>query len=150
MKDSSPHPLIHWKKLHPEAILPRYQTAGASGFDLHSVEDGVLSPGTFCLFDTGWSVAIPTGFEMQVRPRSGLAITHGVTVLNGPGTIDSDYRGPLKVILVNHGREPFIVQAGDRIAQGVIMRVEQLNFQESPSLSDTERNSGGFGSTGHQ
>ena len=136
--------------MHPEAILPRYQTAGASGFDLHSVEDGILSPGTFRLFDTGWSVAIPSGFEMQVRPRSGLAIKHGITVLNGPGTIDSDYRGPLKVILVNHGREPFTVQAGDRIAQGVIAAVEQFTFQESSSLSDTERDSGGFGSTGHQ
>lgn len=144
----APPPAVHWKKEHPDAILPRYQTAGSSGFDLHSVEDGKLAPGEVQLFDTGWSVAVPAGFEMQIRPRSGLALKHGITVLNAPGTIDSDYRGPLKVILVNHGTEIFPVRAGDRIAQGVLVRVEQLVFRESGTLSDTDRDSGGFGSTG--
>ncbi|MBI5142542.1 MAG: dUTP diphosphatase [Nitrospirae bacterium] len=139
---------VRWKRLHDGAILPQYQTGGAAGFDLHSAESGDLPPGAFRMFDTGWSVAVPAGFEMQVRPRSGLAAKHGVTVLNSPGTIDSDYRGPLKVILVNHGKELFRVTAGDRIAQGIIAAVTRASFRESDSLDETARGENGFGSTG--
>jgi dUTP pyrophosphatase len=139
---------VLWKRLRDGAILPAYHTNGAAGFDLHSVESGDLPPGGFRMFDTGWSVAIPAGFEMQVRPRSGLAAKHGVTVLNSPGTIDSDYRGPLKVILVNHGDDAFRVNAGDRIAQGVIAAVTRALFRESGCLDDTARGENGFGSTG--
>lgn len=108
----------------------------------------MLDPGQSAMFDTGWSVALPEGFEMQVRPRSGLAAKYGVTVLNSPGTVDSDYRGPLKVILINHGGKPFRVHTGDRIAQGVISPVSRLSFDEALSLPETIRGENGFGSTG--
>lgn len=128
--------------------MPRYQTPGAAGFDLHSVEEGELAPGEVGIFDTGWTVALPEGYEIQVRPRSGLALRHGLTVLNSPGTIDSDYRGPLKVILMNHGKQAVAVHRGDRIAQGIVARVARLSFLEADDLPETDRNSGGFGSTG--
>ena len=139
---------IEWRRRLEGAVLPVYQTEGAAGFDLHSAEEGLLEPGQSRLFDTGWSVAMPGGFEMQVRPRSGLAASHGVTVLNSPGTVDSDYRGPLKVILINHGERPFHVQIGDRIAQGIVSPVSRLAFDEAVSLSETIRGENGFGSTG--
>lgn len=139
---------LKWRKRLEAAVLPVYQTEGAAGFDLHSAEEGVLKPGQAGMYDTGWSVALPEGFEMQVRPRSGLAARHGVTVLNSPGTVDSDYRGPLKVILINHGDKPFHVRIGDRIAQGVVSAVSRLAFDESLTLSETIRGENGFGSTG--
>ena len=145
-----PHsiPSVSWSKHHPEAVLPGYQTEGSAGFDLHSVDEGVLEPGEVGLFDTGWAVALPPGYEMQIRPRSGLALNHGVTVLNAPGTIDSDYRGALKVILINHGKEDFYVRTGDRIAQGIVAPVCRTRFLESDRLPETDRSQGGFGSTG--
>jgi len=132
------------------AVLPRYQSRGAAGFDLHAAEEGTVPAGGWRLFDTGWSVAVPEGYEMQVRPRSGLAARYGVTVLNSPGTIDSDYRGPLKIILINHGPEPFRVRPGDRIAQGVLAPVSRIPFRTVESLPESARGEGGFGSTGRR
>lgn len=136
--------------LAPGASLPAYQTAGAAGADVCAclVEPLVMAPGSMAIVPTGLSFEIPAGYEVQVRPRSGLAAKHGVTVLNSPGTIDSDYRGEVKVILVNLGLENFVVSHGDRIAQLVVAPVEQANFQPAESLSHTERGQGGFGSTG--
>jgi dUTP pyrophosphatase len=135
-------------RTHPDAQLPSYQTHGAAGMDLASVEEVVISPGYWELVDTGLEIAIPPGYEGQVRPRSGLAYKHGLTVLNAPGTIDSDYRGPVKVMLVNHDTEPFTVRVGDRIAQLVIAAVAQVHIVETAALGDTERGRKGFGSTG--
>ncbi len=132
------------------AILPSYQTAGAAGADLCAclTEPLVLAPGQRAIVPTGLSFAIPSGYEIQLRPRSGLAAKHGVTVLNSPGTIDSDYRGEVKVILINLGTEDFTIFPGDRIAQMVVAPVEQAQFQVVDALSATERGQGGFGSTG--
>jgi len=146
--DSQSFPPVRFLRRLETAVLPDYQSEDAAGFDLHAAESGELEPGAFDLFDTGWSVAIPDGFEMQVRPRSGLAAKHGVTVLNSPGTIDSDYRGPLKVILINHGPDTFHIRPGDRIAQGVVSPVSRVTFEETGTLPETERGVGGFGSTG--
>jgi len=128
--------------------LPGYATQGAAGMDVVSAEDVTLEPGARHAVATGLALAIPAGFEIQVRPRSGLALRHGVTVPNTPGTIDSDYRGELKVILINHGREPFAVRRGDRVAQLVLAPVVQAAWHEVEALDDTERGAGGFGSTG--
>ena len=134
--------------------LPAYQTAGAAGADVCANfpperRDGItLAPGARALLPTGLRMAIPAGFEVQVRPRSGLALKHGVTVANAPGTIDSDYRGPLGVILVNLGAEPFHIAHGDRIAQFIVAPVVQASFDLAESLDETERGAGGFGSTG--
>ena len=134
--------------------LPAYQTAGAAGADVCAnfppeARDGItLAPGGRALLPTGLCMAIPAGFEVQVRPRSGLALKHGVTVANAPGTIDSDYRGPLGVILVNLGSEPFHIAHGDRIAQLIVAPVVQAGFDLAESLDDTARGAGGFGSTG--
>ncbi|MBK8259111.1 MAG: dUTP diphosphatase [Polyangiaceae bacterium] len=130
--------------------LPAYQTAGSAGMDLvASVSDDVaIAPGAWALIGTGLHVAIPPGFEGQVRPRSGLALKHGITVLNAPGTIDSDYRGEVKVALINHGREPFVVRRGERIAQLVICAVTRASWNEVIELDTTERGHGGYGSTG--
>jgi dUTP pyrophosphatase len=130
------------------ASLPRQASGGAAGFDIQSVEDVTIQPGALHAVATGLAMAIPEGFEGQVRPRSGLALKHGVTVLNAPGTIDSDYRGEVKVILVNHGREPFQVRRGDRVAQLVVAPVPAVRFERVETLSDSERGVGGFGSTG--
>jgi len=129
---------------------PSYMTADAAGCDLFAAvrHDLVLEPGERALVPAGFSIAMPPGFEAQVRPRSGLALRHGVTCLNSPGTIDADYRGPVGVILVNHGREPFTVRRGDRIAQMVIARVERVEFRVVETLDATARAAGGFGSTG--
>jgi len=131
--------------------LPAYETAGAAGMDLRASvgeESVILAPGARAMVPTGLAIALPEGFEAQVRPRSGLAIKHGITQLNTPGTIDSDYRGELKVILINHGQEPFTVAHGDRIAQLVIAPVIQAVWAELETLDETSRGSAGFGSTG--
>ena len=132
------------------AILPEYKTDGASGCDVHAfVKEPVeLLPGDIKLIPTGLACAIPEGFEIQVRPRSGLAAKNGVTCLNTPGTIDSDYRGEIKVILINLGKEAFFVKNGDRIAQFVVAPVVRGIFKTVKSLDETRRGSGGFGSTG--
>ncbi len=128
--------------------LPAYATAGAAGMDVVAAENVTLIPGARHAVATGLALAIPQGFEIQVRPRSGLALKHGITVPNTPGTIDSDYRGELKVILINHGAEPFVVQRGDRVAQLVLAPVVQAAWDEVEELGATERGEGGFGSTG--
>lgn len=128
--------------------LPSYATPGASGLDIRANEAAVIEPGHTAVVGTGLYLEIPEAYEGQVRPRSGLALKHGVTVLNTPGTIDSDYRGELRVILINHGRETFLISRGDRIAQIVFARVEQMEIEESGELAASERACGGFGSTG--
>lgn len=135
-----------------DAPLPAYQTAGAVGLDLCAAIEAQLTiaPGDRALVGTGWAIAIPEGFEGQVRPRSGLALNHGVTVLNSPGTIDPDFRGELRVLLVNHGREPFVVTRGDRIAQLVIAPTTRAELVEMTELPATTRGGGGYGSTGLQ
>ena len=127
--------------------LPTYATAGAAGMDVVAAEDVTIAPGARHAVATGLSVAIPEGYEIQVRPRSGLALKHGITVPNTPGTIDSDYRGELKVILINHGAEPFPIARGDRVAQLVLAPVTQASWEEVEELDDTARGAGGFGST---
>jgi dUTP pyrophosphatase len=133
-----------------EVPLPAYQTEGSAGLDLSAAiaEPWVLKPGERRLVPTGLKLAIPDGFEAQVRPRSGLALKHGIGMVNSPGTIDSDYRGPLGVILVNHGAEPFVIEPLSRIAQLVIAPVARASVVLTPSLDETTRGSGGFGSTG--
>ena len=134
---------------HGEGLpLPAYETAGAAGMDLRAAEPLVLKPGARGLMPTGFAIALPAGFEAQVRPRSGLAVKHGITVLNAPGTIDSDYRGEIKVPLINHGREDFVIARGDRIAQMVVAPVTRAAWVEVSSLDGTARGAGGFGSSG--
>ncbi|MEO1968738.1 MAG: dUTP diphosphatase [Sphingomonadaceae bacterium] len=134
---------------HGEGLpLPAYATDGSAGMDVLSAEDVVLDPGGRAAVATGLSLAIPSGYEIQVRPRSGLALKHAITVPNTPGTIDSDYRGELKIILINHGHEPFAVARGDRIAQLVLAPVVQAAWDEVEELDETVRGAGGFGSTG--
>jgi len=128
--------------------LPSYQTAGAAGMDVRAAEDCTLKAGETKLVATGFSMAIPAGMEAQLRPRSGLALKHGITLLNSPATIDADYRGEVKVILTNLGREDFEVTRGDRIAQMIIARVERVELQIVEELDETLRGSGGFGHTG--
>jgi len=147
---SSPEVPILVKRLpHGEDLpLPAYATDGAAGMDVVSAEDVDLAPGARHAVATGLSVAIPHGYEIQVRPRSGLALKHGVTVPNTPGTIDSDYRGELKVIMINLGTEPFAIRRGDRVAQLVIAPVTRGSWLEVSELDETARGTGGFGSTG--
>ncbi|WP_296719588.1 dUTP diphosphatase [Erythrobacter sp.] len=128
--------------------LPAYATSGAAGMDVVSAEEVTIAPGERHAVATGLAVAIPAGYEIQVRPRSGLALKHGITVPNTPGTIDSDYRGELKVILINLGSEPFAIARGDRVAQLVLAPVVQAAWDEVAELDATERGEGGFGSTG--
>ena len=132
--------------------LPEYFSAGAAGMDVAAAltEDRVLAPGEFALIPCGFAIALPPGFEAQVRPRSGLASKHGVTVLNAPGTIDSDYRGEVKVLLINHGSVSFAVAPGMRIAQLVVAPVTRVIWEQSDGLKDTVRGRGGFGHTGLQ
>ena len=139
---------------HGEGLaLPEYHSADAAGLDLLAAvpEDSplMLSPGQRALVPTGLTIALPSGYEAQVRPRSGLASKHGVTVLNSPGTVDADYRGEIGVLLVNHGDGPFSIRRGERIAQMVIAPVTRAELAAVPQLSPTDRSSGGFGSTGH-
>lgn len=133
-----------------EAPLPKYQTAGSAGFDLcAAIADSItIAPGSRHLIPTGFAMAIPPGYEGQVRPRSGLALKHGLSIVNSPGTIDSDYRGEVAIVLINHGSEPFEVKPLSRIAQMVIARVEQPCIELVNELDDTERGAGGYGSTG--
>ena len=134
---------------HGEGLpLPAYQTPGAAGMDLHAAEELSLAPMARAAVGTGLSIAVPLGFEAQVRPRSGLALRHGISVANAPGTIDADYRGEVKVLLINLGAEPFAIHRGMRIAQMIIAPVAQAAIQVVASLDDTERGSSGFGSTG--
>lgn len=132
------------------ALLPEYQTPGSAGADLHAylTEPVTLYPMERKLIPTGLFVELPTGYELQVRPRSGLALKYGITVLNAPGTVDSDYRGELCVLLINLGREPFTVRHGDRIAQAVVAQAVQVNFVQTDALSKTGRGTNGYGSTG--
>ena len=131
-----------------EFPLPAYATPGSAGVDLRAVERRVLRPGERALVPTGISIALPTGYEAQVRPRSGLALKHGIILPNGPGTIDADYRGEVQVILMNLGDATFTVEPGDRIAQMVIAPVSRVDWLEADALDETERGAGGFGSTG--
>ena len=141
---------ISLKRLpHGEGLpTPAYATDGAAGMDVVSAEDATLAPGARAASATGFAIAIPPGYEVQVRPRSGLALKFGVTCLNTPGTIDSDYRGEVKVILANLGEAPFTIARGDRIAQLVPAPVLRADFHEIEALDETERGDGGFGSTG--
>lgn len=139
---------IKLKRLHPDAQIPTYATPGAAAVDLVSVESLTLQPMERGLVATGFAIEIPEGYEAQVRPRSGWALKQGITLPNSPGTIDSDYRGEIKVIIQNLGSEPFEIQKGDRIAQMVIAPVLQVQFEEVDQLSETSRGEGGFGSTG--
>ena len=129
--------------------LPQFETGGSAGADIRSNQRTTIQPGSFELIKTGLFVEIPYGYEIQIRPRSGLALKHGITVLNSPGTIDSDYRGEIGVILINHGTEPFDINVGDRIAQMVLSKVEHIQWHALGSLdSGTKRGEKGFGSTG--
>jgi dUTP pyrophosphatase len=134
---------------HGEGIdLPSYATAGAAGMDVRAATATVLAPGARALVTTGFAMALPPGYEAQLRPRSGLALKHGVTVLNAPGTIDSDYRGEVMVLLINHGVEPFAIARGDRIAQMIVAPVATARWTQCDNLPDSARGTGGYGSTG--
>jgi len=143
---------IQIKKLSNSVLIPRYETLGSSGMDIaaHIEENLIVNPGEKTLVSTGFSISIPRGYEIQIRPRSGLAVKKNITVLNTPGTIDADYRGEIKVILINFGKEKFVIKNGDRIAQMVVCPVIHADLEEVEELSDTERGQGGFGSTGTQ
>ncbi len=150
----NPLPAIKILRLRPEndadIPLPRYMTTQSAGMDVCAAnrEDWVLDPGEIRLVPTGFAMALPNGFEAQIRPRSGLAIKQGITLINSPGTIDADYRGEIKIPLINLGSNPYTIHRGDRIAQMVIHRVHQLEFQVVEQLDTTTRNDGGFGHTG--
>ena len=133
---------------HEVYYVPEYKTEGASGADLRSNHDEVLKPNEIKLIHTGISVAIPEGYEIQVRPRSGLALKNGISLVNSPGTIDADYRGEIGVIMINLGKEDFIIKQGDRIAQAVLCPVVQAEYILTRNLDETERGAGGYGSTG--
>jgi len=143
-------PVIRCRRLHPDAVLPRYMTDGAAGMDLHAVVDGemILTPGERRFVGTGLAMEIPTGYEGQVRPRSGLALRQGLSMVNAPGTIDSDYRGEVGVLLINLGQERIRIVSGDRIAQLVIAPVVRAEVNEVDELNHTDRSDGGFGHTG--
>ncbi|NKX37737.1 dUTP diphosphatase [Rhodobacteraceae bacterium R_SAG4] len=141
-------PKILFKKLHEKAVLPRYETPEAAGADVRAVKPFIITPGARGLIPTGLGCEIEPGWEIQVRPRSGLAFKQGVTVLNSPGTIDSDYTGELGVLVVNLGQEDLVIEIGDRIAQIVVAPVTQGSFGWTDTQRDTERGAGGFGSTG--
>ena len=146
--EMSPEILI--RKLHPDARIPQYMSELAAGLDIHALVDTpqTLRPGERCLVSTGLAMSIPPGYEVQVRPRSGLAIKHGISLVNSPGTIDADYRGEIRIILINHGRDDFLIEAADRIAQLVVAPVCQARLRVVAELSGTERGVGGFGHTG--
>jgi dUTP pyrophosphatase len=146
------HPSVSVQRLPHGADLPlpSYATAQSAGLDLMAAVPGevTLQPGARQLIPTGLCIALPSGFEAQVRPRSGLALKHGITVLNSPGTIDADYRGEVQVLLINHGQAPFVIKRGDRIAQMVVAPVTQIAWSVVEQLDQTERGGGGYGSTG--
>lgn len=139
---------LSFKRINPDAVLPSYAHPGDAGMDLRAVDDAVIPPGGRALVHTGLVVNLPPAYEAQVRPRSGLALKSGVTVLNTPGTIDAGYRGEIGVILANFGAEPFAVRKGDRIAQMVVAPVTFAEIVETDSIDETDRGAGGFGSTG--
>ena len=143
-------PRVEILKLRPDAVVPRYMSELAAGLDLCAAIDApvTLAPGERTAIDTGLAFALAPGFEGQLRPRSGLARKHGITLVNSPGTLDADYRGPLMVLVINHGAEPVTIAPGDRIAQLVIAPVVRAELVEVSELSATERGAGGFGSTG--
>lgn len=143
-------PTIKFLRLRPDAQLPTYATARAAGLDLFACNDDdiVIEPQSVALVPTGFAMELPDGYEAQLRPRSGLALKHAISLPNSPATIDADYRGEVKIILINHGKEPFVVKKGDRVAQMVIAKVEQATFIEVDALSETARGEGGFGHTG--
>jgi len=145
---------VKWRRLNPDADidipLPRYMTPKSSGMDVRAaVEDATpLAKGEIAVIPTGFAMALPDGYEAQIRPRSGLAARHGVTVINSPGTIDADYRGEIKIAVINLGKKDYVIQRGDRIAQMVIQPVCQATFRLVDELDDTQRGAGGFGHTG--
>ena len=141
---------IQIKKLFNEVLTPKYETPGSSGMDIAAYlkQDILINPGDKAMVPTGFSLSVPQGYEVQIRPRSGLAAKKGLTVLNTPGTVDSDYRGEIKVILINLGKDPFVIKNGERIAQMIVCPVEQVFMEEVEELSDTNRGTDGFGSTG--
>lgn len=147
-------PSISFLRLHPDKDqdipLPQYMTAQSAGMDICAAveNDLMLDPGQISLVPTGFAMALPHGFEAQIRPRSGLAVTYGLSIINAPGTIDADYRGEVKIALINLGQEPVILQRGDRIAQMVVQRVYQARIEVVHRLEDTDRSAGGFGHTG--
>jgi dUTP pyrophosphatase len=150
----SPKLVLQLKRLHPDRDgdipLPRYMTPHAAGMDICAAIDDILTlpTGSIALVPTGFAIALPHGYEAQVRPRSGLAVKHGVTVINSPGTIDSDYRGEVKVGLINLGPTPYTIRRGERIAQMVVQCIAQAQVRVVVELDETQRNGGGFGSTG--
>ena len=159
IKTSDKEVTLKIKKLNDRAVIPQYQHEGDAGFDFTAIVDYrdamgeysetvTVSPGEKYIVSTGLSMAIPKGYELQVRPRSGLAYKHGITVINSPGTVDSGYNGEIKVILLNTGSNPFDMSTGDRIAQGVINKLPSVEIREVNVLPDTSRGAGGFGSTG--
>jgi len=137
-------------RCRPQAHLPRYMTEQAAGMDLYAVldDDLVLSPGRRVMVPTGIAIALPSGYEAQIRPRSGLAVKHGISLVNSPGTIDADYRGEISVIMINHGESVFIISDGERIAQMIVAPVSRCNWNLVENLENSERGSGGFGHTG--
>lgn len=135
------------RRLRPDVQLPAYATSGSAGMDLRAAEPARLAPGDIVAVPTGLAVEIPEGYEAQIRPRSGLALKRGLSIPNAPGTIDSDYRGEIAVILINLGRAPIEIQRGDRIAQMIVAPVASVQWVESHDLTDTKRGSGGFGHT---
>lgn len=139
---------IKIKKVNPEAILPHYVHKGDAGMDVYSVEDCLIKPGERKLIPTGLSFEIPEGYEIQVRPKSGLALNFGITLVNTPGTLDSGYRGELKAILINHGDKEYSVKKGEKVAQIVLCRYDVAEIEEVLELGESSRGAGGFGSTG--
>lgn len=139
---------VKLKRLHQDAVIPMYATKGSAGFDLHSIDSYEIKPKETVLISTGLSLELPEGYELQIRTRSSMAFKYGVVVLNSPGTVDSDYRGEIKVILKNTSNYTYTMCKGDRIAQGVIQEITQASFIEVEELNTTDRGEGGFGSTG--
>lgn len=138
------------KKIKDNAIIPKYAHQGDAGVDLYSIEDYLLKPSERVLVSTGIKISIPKGYEAQIRPKSGLALNHGISIVNTPGTIDADYRGEIGIITINLGKEDFKIEKGKKIAQMIFNKVEEAEFEEVEELENTTRGEGGFGSTGHR
>lgn len=139
--------IVKFYKIDNRAIIPKFASSGAAGFDFHALDSCIIKSNEHLLIRTGLSVELPFGYELQVRPRSGLALKHKLAILNSPGTVDSDYRGELMIIVMNFG-DDFTINSGDRIAQGVVHKLPLVKIEEVSSLSNTKRDKGGFGSTG--